>query len=80
MTKLQEEVEDASRGRKVPSELGDPAKEALTRSKARETQKSFDKVNADAHRDAKSDDDIPPVPDVARGSAKETVSDKISKH
>lgn len=76
MSTLREEIEEASRGRKVPLENPDQDKENLQRARAKETQKSFDKVNAD--RDA-IDTEVTDE-DYARGSEKETVSDKITKH
>ena len=76
MSTLREEIEEASRGRKVPRDAPDQDQETLRRVKANETQKSFDKVNAD--RDA-IDTEVTDE-DYARGSEKETVSDKMSQH
>ncbi|MES2745271.1 MAG: hypothetical protein V4655_07580 [Bdellovibrionota bacterium] len=84
MATLGEEIEEASRGRKVPLDLPDRDKDDLQKSKVSEVEKRFDRVNADRNEDKEETlDDVSQrvqSEDYAKGSAKETLSDKITPH
>lgn len=77
MSILEEEIEEASRGRIIPHEGEE--KEKLRKKKSAETEKRFAKVNSDRKGTNLYDKDGSEI-DYARGSAKETLSDKITPH
>jgi hypothetical protein len=87
MATLAEEIEEASRGRKVPLDRPDFDKESLKKARIADTEKRFDRVNADRNEDpseiaGETADDLSPSESPLKNMAKtkETRSDKITPH